>query len=91
MKLSAEFILNILRASPGPGNDNGKMCVVIQRPYDHLIQHFKGELWDQQDVEIKIDNRHEERRKATDSFSHERRQTNRRRAKETLVEVVLAI
>ena len=91
MKLSAEFILKILRASPGPSNDNGKMCVVIQQPYDHVISQFKGEFWDQQDVDVKIDSRKENRRKIARSYSHERRQTERRRAKVPLVEVVLAI
>ena len=65
------------------------MSIIIQRPYDHLISELQGIFKDQQDVEVRIDNRSEERRRENQPFSHERRQTDRRREKDTLLEVII--
>lgn len=67
------------------------MSIIIQRPYDHLHGELQGIFADELDVEVKVDNRLEERRRENHSFSHERRQTDRRGEKETLVEVVIAV
>ena len=75
-----------------PASDEGKagMHLIVKRPYDHLLQELHGVFGDQRDVEITLDNRREERRLDSCAFVPERRQQERRKNKDTLLEVILA-
>ena len=66
------------------------MHLIVKRPYDHLIQELQGVFGDQDDVDIKIDTRQEDRRRIKRPFPDERRQMERRKPKDTLVEIVIS-
>ena len=88
-KLSCGFLLKILKSVPASNDENGTMHIIIQRPYDYLINELREVFGDKEDVKLKIDAREEERRSANIAFSHERRQRGRRLGNETLVEVII--
>ncbi len=81
MKLSHDFLLKILKSVPDSDIENGKMHLIVQRPYDYLISEFQGVFGDQDDVEVKIDTREEDRRRVEKPFSDERRKRDGRKQK----------
>ena len=76
MKLSHDFLLKILRWIPESNNETGNMWVIVQRPYDHLLNELRGVFKDQDEVVVKVDSRQEERRRREIPFSDERRQAD---------------
>ena len=90
MKISKGFLLRILKSVTVSENKAGKMSIIIQRPYDYLVTELQSVFKGQEDVEVRVDVRHEERRTNEKPFLHERRRTDRRRKKDALVEVVIS-
>ena len=66
------------------------MHLIVKRPYDHLLKELQGVFGGQGDVEITLDNRRGERRTDSQTFAPDRRQGDRRKEKETLLEVIIA-
>lgn len=91
MSILEGFLLNILKSDPISKEEAGQMNIIVRRPYDYLetelLKVFKG----QTDVKVKVDSRYGQRRTKKEPFSYERRQAERRKQKETLVEVVISI
>ena len=90
MKLSHELIVNILRPVPASNEGSAGMHLIVKRPYDHLLKELQGVFGGQGDVEITIDNRRGERRTGSQPFAPDRRQGDRSKETEPLLEVVLA-
>jgi len=83
--------LRVLKPAPHHENNAGKTCVIIRRPYDQLKGDLEKTFGGQKDVEVVVDMRHHERRKSRNSVSIERRQGDRRRQRQELVEAVISI
>ena len=64
--------------------------IVIRRPYAHLEDEVRRVFAGREDVKVVVDRRSGERRATQQSVSVERRRADRRRAKEELVEVLVA-
>ena len=90
MNIPNGFLLRILKSVPVSDKETGEMSIIVLRPYDYLISELQSVFKGQEDVEVKVDSRYEERRTKKEPFSHERRWTDRRRSKEALVEVVIS-
>lgn len=91
MSILEGFLLKILRSDPISKEDAGQMNIIVRRPYDYLetelLKVFKG----QKDIKVKVDRRRYGRiRTKQEPFSYERHQAEKRRQKETLIEVVIS-
>jgi hypothetical protein len=69
-----------------------RMNLIVKRPYAYLIDDLQRVFKGQDDVSIVVDSRHgdNDRRKEDRSISEDRRSSDRRKANETLVEVVIS-
>ena len=90
MSILDGFLFRILKSFTGSGKEAGKMSIIVLRPYSFLVTELHGIFKGQEDVEVRVDRRFEQRRTKKESFSHEQRQSDRRSTKETLVEVVIS-
>lgn len=90
MSMLGGFLLKILKSAPISKEEAGQMSIIVRRPYDYLetelLKVFKG----QKDVKVKVGSRYGQRRTKKEPFSYEGRRDDRRRKKETLVEVVIS-
>ena len=97
MELPSGFVLRTVRAGAESREEagKGKMLLIVGSRYAHLrkvlIEAFDG----QGDVEILVDRRKGERRKGErrrggGAFLSERRQMDRRKRKEEVLEVILS-
>ena len=66
------------------------MSIIIRQPYAHLEKELTQTFEGQEDVQVILDKRYEERRKKKQAVATEHRKTSRRRPKEELVEVVIS-
>ncbi len=85
------FLLRVLKSTPVSKQGAGQMNIIVPQPYAHLVSELRRIFKGQDDVEIKVDDRQGERRERKGSFSDERRQAERRRTREILVEAVVSI
>lgn len=83
------FLLRIFSTAPVPNEPRGVMYLVIHRPYAHLAERFRRAFQGQEDVRVIVDRRHDERRTERRAVGVERRQADRRRARDEVVEVVV--
>jgi len=83
------ILVSILRANPGPGHGLGTMYVIIAQTHAYLEGTIRTAFEGQENVRIMVDRRHGERRATSESVPFERRQADRRRSRENLVEVVV--
>jgi len=67
------------------------MHLIVKPPYDHLTKGLQEVFGGQGDVKITLDNRRTERRAGSKPFTPDRRQEDRRKEKETLLEVILEV
>jgi hypothetical protein len=91
MRISDGFLLKILKSVPSSKQEIGQMNIIAVRPYDYLVTDLQRTFKGQEDVKVKLDRRYGQRRTQKGPFSDERRQADRRKIKETLVEVVISI
>ena len=68
----------------------GDTCIIVKRRYANLKEELQRVLKGQDDVKILIDKRCGERRRSMGPVQSERRQADRRKPKEELVEVVIS-
>ena len=84
------FLLRILKSASISKDEDGKISIIVLRPYNYLVSDLQRVFKGKEDVEVKVDRRYRERRTKKESFSYERRQAERRSIKDTLVEVVIS-
>jgi len=90
MSILDGFVLNILKSISFSKEEAGHMNIIVRRPYDYLVRDLQKVFKNQEDVKVKVDSRHGQRRTKKEPVSYEHRQAERRRKKETLVEVVIS-
>lgn len=84
------LLLKILKSTSLTKERTGQMNIIVQRPYDILINELKSVFKGQEDVIIRVDRRNGERRTKKKPVPSERRRADRRSAKEILVEAVIS-
>jgi hypothetical protein len=67
------------------------MSIIIRQPYTHLLKEMCKTFGGKEDVQIMVDRRRDQRRRKKQPVKLERRQADRRRPKEELVEVTLSV
>ena len=85
------FLLKILNSAPSSKQAIGQMNIIALQPYDYLVTDIQRVFKEQEDVKVRLDRRYSQRRTKKVPFSDERRQADRRKTKETLVDVVISI
>ena len=95
MSLPHPFVLRIAEAIGDPGALSAKMVLVLMRPYAHLEGDMRREFDGQDDVEVVVDRRFGERRigerrKGGPPLLSERRQADRRRETEEVLQIILS-
>ncbi len=85
-----DFLLKILRATPGVDEARGRMVIIIRRQYAYLEAELSAAFEGQEDVEVIVDRRTRERRMMQQPVEVERRQGKERRPKEKILEVVIS-
>jgi CTP-dependent riboflavin kinase len=89
MELLPGILVSILRGNPWPGQGHGTMYIIIKQPHAYLQETLRTAFEGQQNVQVIVDRRYGERRTTRGSVAVERRQADRRRSREHLVEVIL--
>ena len=89
MRLLPAFILRIVKAAARSEAARGKMSIVVRRSYDYLKEELQQTFGEQDDVEVIVDRRTGERRRAREPLMIERRRADRRCPTEEIVEVVI--
>ncbi len=90
MSILDGFLLRILKSVSISKEEAGQMSIIVRRPYDYLAKNLLKFFNSQKDVTVKVDSRYGQRRTKKEPFSYERRRDDRRRKRETLVEVVIS-
>jgi hypothetical protein len=81
--------MSILRANPAPGQGRGTMYIIINRAHAYLHETLRKVFAGQENVRVIVDRRYGERRTTRGSATFERREGDRRKSTEHLVEVIL--
>ncbi|OLD95490.1 MAG: hypothetical protein AUG80_16500 [Candidatus Rokubacteria bacterium 13_1_20CM_4_68_9] len=89
MELLPGILVSILRGNPGPGQGHGTMYIIINQAHAYLQETLRRAFEGQKNVQIIVDRRYGERRTTRGSVAFERRQADRRRSREHLVEVIV--
>src|SRR5437870_2075255 len=76
--------------SGGEGERGGMTYIVIRRPYAHLEDEVRRVFAGREDVKVIVDRRSGERRATQQPVKVDQRRADRRRAREELVEVLIA-
>lgn len=85
------FLVRILKGASGPDEGQGVTYITIRRPYAHLEEELRRVFGKQKDMKVVVDRRYAERRTRARPVPLERRQCDRRRPREELVEAVMSI
>ena len=91
MIVGNELLMRILRSAEVPGQETGKMSIVIKRPYAFLEKDFRNVFQDHEDSRIIVDRRYGERRSGKKPAKSERRRADRRQSKQILAEACISI
>jgi hypothetical protein len=83
------ILVSILRGNPGPGQGHGTMYIIIKQAHAYLQESLRRAFERQENVQVIVDRRYGERRTTPGSVAVERRQADRRRPREHLVEVIV--
>lgn len=84
-------MLCLLMSTALPEQKTGMMSIIIRRPYGHLEKELKGTFEGEKDVQVIVDRRYRERRTRQQPVETDRRQADRRRQKEVLLDVVIPV
>ncbi len=85
-----DFLLKILRATPGVDEARGRMVIIIRQPYAYLEAELRAAFEGQEDVQVIVDRRTRDRRTMQQPVEQERRRAKVRRPKEGILEVVIS-
>lgn len=91
MSALPDFLMSIAKLKVPPGEQAGKMSIIINRPYVHLEKELRTTFDGEKNVQIIVDRRYGERRKDDQQVPVERRRTDRRQGKEKLVDVIISL
>ena len=91
MEFLPGILVSIVRArnNPGHGPGGGTMYLIIRPAHAYLEETLRRAFEGQENVKIIVDRRSGERRTTNRAVASDRRQADRRRAKEQLVEVIV--
>ena len=89
--LPSGFLMKIINSDPGIGQSPGTMSIVIRQPFTHLLKEMCKTFRGKEDVTVMLDRRCGQRRTERQSVKLERRQAERRRPTQELVEVTLTV
>jgi hypothetical protein len=84
-------MLNILESAADSENENGRIVVVLERPYDFLKRQLESVLAGQSEMMIVVDRRYGERRRKKEFVSPERRNCDRRTTKGMIGSAIIAV
>jgi hypothetical protein len=84
-----DFLLKILRDTPGVDEARGRMVIIIRQPYAYLESELRAVFEGQEDVQVIVDRRTRERRMMQQPVEQERRRAKVRRPKEGILEVAI--
>jgi len=84
------FLIKIAKATSPPEPGAGMMSIIIRQHYAYLEKELCSTFEGQEDVKVIVDRRYGQRRTRTQTVELERRDADRRRPKEELVEVLLS-
>lgn len=90
MQSLKDFSLRVVRSARASKGNNGLMSIIIRREYRHLKNELFSTFKDQNDVQVVVDRRYDERRKREQSVPLERRTADRRRPTEKIMEIILS-
>ena len=90
MSFLPSFLVRILKAAPHPEGGRERMYIVVRRPYAYLQEELRQGFEGEGDVHVIVDKRSGERRAEREPVAVDRRQTDRRRAQQQIVEVVMS-
>ena len=83
--------MKIFKPAMNAENKAGEICIIVRRPYMHLKEDFEKTFEGQKDVKVVVDMRNEERRRSSNPVPRDRRQGERRKPMQELVEAVISI
>jgi hypothetical protein len=84
------FLLKILKSVSYSKKMSPKMSIIVRQPYAYLETDLQKIFKVQEDVEVVVDRRYGQQRTEMRDFPHERRRSDRRKSKETLIKVVIS-
>lgn len=90
MSILHGFLLRILKSVSFSKERPPQMKIIVRQPYAYLETDLQRIFKGQEDVKVKVDRRYGQRRTKMEPFSTERRRSDRRETKETLIEVVVS-
>ncbi len=85
-----DFLLKILRDTPGVNEARGRMVIIILQPYAYLEAELRSAFEGQEYVEVIVDRRTRERRTMQQPVEQDRRRAKVRRPKEGILGVVIS-
>lgn len=91
MEFLPVFLLRIFTGAFRREESSGRglLYIILRRPFAHLEERFRRVFEGQEDVKVLVDRRHRERRSGAQPVASERRQADRRGAKDEVGEVVV--
>ena len=89
--LPSGFLMKIISSDPGIRKSPCAMSIIIRQPYTHLLKEMYKTFAGKEDVTVMVDRRCGQRRTERRPVKLERRQAERRRPTQELVEVTLTV
>lgn len=89
MEVAPGVLLTVLGAALPPEETRRRMYVVLRRPYAYLQDALQRAFEGQEGVQVIIDRRQGERRRASRAVPLDRRRTDRRAPSEELLQIVI--
>ena len=91
MEFLPVFLLRIFTGAFRREESSGRglLYIIIRQPFAHLEERFRRVFEGQEDVKVIVDRRYRERRRGAHPVAPERRQADRRGAKDEVGEVVV--
>jgi hypothetical protein len=89
MEVAPGLLLTVLGAALPPEDTRRRMYVVLRQPYAYLQDALRRAFEEQEEVQIIIDRRGGERRRASQPVPSDRRRSDRRTPTEELLQIVI--
>lgn len=90
MSILHGFWLKILKSVSFSKEEHPQMSIIVRQPYAYLETDLQKIFKGQEDVTVIVDRRYVQRRTKMEPFSLERRKSDRRKTRETLIDVVIS-
>ena len=84
------FLLEILKSVSFSKEASAQMSIIVRQPYSYLEADLQEIFDGQEDVEVRVDRRHYQRRTKMEPVSLDLRESDRRQPRETLIDVVIS-